>query len=47
MSENSKVVQDGSVVRDRAEWTRPELRKLDVSEAQATPSSLTDSAVFS
>ncbi len=47
MSENSKVVQVVSAVRDRAEWNRPELRKLDVSEAQATPANLTDSAVLS
>jgi hypothetical protein len=49
MSENGKNVKvpEGSTVRDRAEWHRPEFRKLDVSEAQATPASLTDSAVLS
>jgi len=47
MSENSKVVQDVAAIRDRAEWHRPELRKLDVSEAQLTPSNLVDSAVLS
>jgi hypothetical protein len=47
MSENSKVVQDVSAVRNRAEWHRPELRKLDVSEAQANTANLTENAVLS
>ncbi len=49
MSENGKSVRVlvGSMVGDRAEWKRPELRRVDASEAEATPSSLTDSAVLS